>query len=71
MKWSRNTIHKARCVIFEMQEHKLWFKSGGFRIDKENTDGSVDYCCDVADYEPHRTFIDVSLAERTLVSGEA
>lgn len=33
----------------------------GFAVVDENDDGSVTYSCGVTDYEPHRTFIDVSL----------
>lgn len=35
----------------------------GFEVDTENDDGSVSYSCVVADYQPHRTFIEVSLAD--------
>jgi len=33
----------------------------GFAVGDRNDDGSVTYSCGVPDYEPHRTFIDVSL----------
>ncbi|MCV6825415.1 MULTISPECIES: HAD-IIIC family phosphatase [Halocynthiibacter] len=38
-----------------------FYSDMGFNVDSENDDGSVDYSCSVQDYEPHRTFIDVSL----------
>ena len=35
----------------------------GFSVVDENADGSVTYSCAVKDYEPHRTFVDVSLTD--------
>ncbi|MDE0588561.1 HAD family hydrolase [Halocynthiibacter sp. C4] len=40
-----------------------FYSDMGFNVVSENDDGSVDYSCSVKDYEPHRTFIDVSLEQ--------
>ena len=67
-------VEKVRALYIPTDRNGMvsdFYTRLGFQIDKENADGSVEYCCDVTDYEPHRTFIDVSLAERTLVSGDA
>tara|TARA_A100001391_G_scaffold48774_4_gene29043 strand:- start:32796 stop:34691 length:1896 start_codon:yes stop_codon:yes gene_type:complete len=34
----------------------------GFKVTSSNEDGRVEYACDVPDYEPHKTFIEVGLA---------